>query len=53
MVISGGPELGTGSMSDRLAVFRDRHDAFRSAVVNEPAARTSWSALIVEPVDLP
>ena len=23
-------------MAERLAVFRDRHDAFRSAVVNEP-----------------
>ncbi len=36
MVIAGGPDLGRGSMSDRLRVFRDRHDTFRSAVVNEP-----------------
>ena len=36
VVIAGGPELGNGSMAERLAVFRDRHDAFRSAVVNEP-----------------
>ena len=36
VVIAGGPELGTGTMAERLAVFRDRHDTFRSAVVNEP-----------------
>ena len=36
VVIAGGPDLGTGSMAERLAVFRDRHDPFRSAVVNEP-----------------
>ena len=43
VVIAGGPELGTGSMAERLAVFRDQHDTFRSAVVNEPRGRTSWS----------
>ena len=36
VVIGGGPDLGNGSMAERLAVFRDRHDTFRSAVVNEP-----------------
>jgi 4-hydroxyproline epimerase len=38
VVFSGGPEIeiGTGSMAERIAVFRDHHDAFRSAVVNEP-----------------
>ena len=36
VVISGGPDLGSGSMADRLAVFRDRHDTFRTAVVGEP-----------------
>ena len=36
VVISGGPELGSGTMAERLAVFRDRFDTFRSAVVNEP-----------------
>lgn len=52
VVISGGPELGTGSMADRLAVFRDHHDPFRSAVVNEPrGSDVMVGALIVEPVD--
>src|SRR5437764_15313646 len=36
IVISGGPELGGGSVADQLAVFRERHDRFRSAIVNEP-----------------
>jgi 4-hydroxyproline epimerase len=36
VVISGAPALGDGTMAERLAVFRDRHDTFRSAVVNEP-----------------
>ena len=36
VVISGGPELGTGSIAERLAVFREQHDRFRRAIVNEP-----------------
>ncbi len=52
VVISGGPDLGTGSMADRLAVFRDSHDAFRSAVVNEPrGSDVVVGAILLEPVD--
>jgi proline racemase len=36
IVIGGGPDLGGGSVAEQLAVFRERHDAFRSAIVNEP-----------------
>ncbi len=36
IVIAGGPELGRGSMAERLACFRSQYDHFRSAVVNEP-----------------
>ena len=36
IVTAGGPDLRGGTMAERLAVFRDRHDRFRSAVVNEP-----------------
>ena len=36
VVISGGPDLGGGSVADQLAGFRERHDRFRSAIVNEP-----------------
>ena len=36
LVVSGGPELGSGPLSPRLERFRSQHDCFRSAVVNEP-----------------
>jgi 4-hydroxyproline epimerase len=52
VVITGGPDLGKGSMADRLAVFRDRHDTFRSAVVNEPrGSDVMVGALLCPPVD--
>jgi len=36
VVIEGGPDLGNGSVADKLAVMREQHDRFRCAVVNEP-----------------
>ena len=36
IIVEGGPDLGTGSLADRLNRFRDQHDEIRSAVVNEP-----------------
>jgi 4-hydroxyproline epimerase len=52
VVIGGGPELGGGSMAQRLAAFRERHDAFRSAVVNEPrGSDVMVGALILDPID--
>jgi 4-hydroxyproline epimerase len=52
VVVAGGPDLGRGSVADRLAVFRSRHDAFRSAVVNEPrGSDVLVGALLVEPED--
>ena len=36
LVIEGGPALGDGPMSERLASFRDRFDHYRSALINEP-----------------
>src|SRR2546426_440814 len=36
VVVSGGPELGPGSMAARLEKLRAGHDRFRSAVGNEP-----------------
>lgn len=35
VVVEGAPAL-TGTLPERLAQFRERHDRFRSAVVNEP-----------------
>ena len=52
VVISGGPDLGGGSVADRLKVFRDQHDNFRSAVVNEPrGSDVLVGALLCEPSD--
>jgi 4-hydroxyproline epimerase len=52
LVISGGPDLGTGPLSSRLEKFRTKHDAFRSAVVNEPRGTDVMvGALLCEPVD--
>jgi 4-hydroxyproline epimerase len=36
LVIEGAPDLGGGSLAERLTVFRERFDWFRSGVVNEP-----------------
>jgi len=51
-VISGGPNLGDGSVADQLKVFRDQHDRFRSAVVNEPrGSDVLVGALLCPPAD--
>jgi 4-hydroxyproline epimerase len=51
VVIEGGPDLGSGSMAERLAALR-RQDGFRSAVVNEPrGSDVVVGALLVPPVD--
>src|SRR5437762_12924240 len=52
VVISGGPELGGGTVADKLKVLREQHDRFRSAVVNEPrGSDVLVGALLVEPSD--
>src|SRR5712691_12374233 len=52
VVISGGPDLGSGSMADRLSRFRAQFDDFRSAVVNEPrGSDVIVGAILCEPVD--
>jgi 4-hydroxyproline epimerase len=52
VVVAGGPDLGRGSMAERRALFRDRFDPFRSAVVNEPrGSDVLVGALLCEPVD--
>ena len=52
IVVSGGPDLGGGTVAEQLKVFRDQHDRFRSAVVNEPrGSDVIVGALLVEPAD--
>ncbi len=52
VVIVGGPDLGGGTVAEQLKIFRERHDPFRSAVVNEPrGSDVLVGALLVEPAD--
>jgi 4-hydroxyproline epimerase len=52
VVISGGPDLGSGPLAERLERFRSQHDSFRSAVVNEPrGSDVIVGALLCDPVD--
>ena len=52
VVISGGPDLGSGPLIERLERFRSHHDRFRSAVVNEPrGSDVMVGALLCEPAD--
>src|SRR5215469_1615698 len=52
LVVSGGPDLGSGSLAERLERFRKHHDDFRSAVVNEPrGSDVVVGALLCTPVD--
>src|ERR1041385_7544958 len=52
VVVRGGPDLGKGSLAERVKIFREQHDRFRSAVVNEPrGSDVLVGALLVEPTD--
>ncbi|MEM9346011.1 MAG: proline racemase family protein [Planctomycetota bacterium] len=51
IVIDGAPDLGGGSMADRLATLRDQHDWVRRACVLEPRGNdVIVGALLCEPV---
>jgi 4-hydroxyproline epimerase len=52
VVISGGPDLGTGSLAEQAKVFQKYFDSFRSAVVNEPrGSDVLVGALLTAPVN--
>ncbi len=52
VVVSGGPDLGEGSVADKLRVFREKHDHFRRAMVTEPrGSDVLVGALLCEPLD--
>ena len=52
VLVSGGPDLGTGSMAERLRRFRDGHDRWRRALVTEPRGNdVIVGALLCEPQD--
>ena len=50
VVIEGGPDLGTGSLAERLEILRSRYDSFRSALTCEPrGTEIVVGALLCEP----
>ena len=50
IVISGGPDLGTGPLAARARILRESHDWLRSAVCNEPRGHEAMvGGLLVEP----
>jgi proline racemase len=52
LVLDGGPDLGTGPLSERVGIFREQHDRFRSAVVGEPrGSEVMVGALLCKPHD--
>jgi 4-hydroxyproline epimerase len=53
VVIDGGPDLGRGSLAERVEVFRREHDRFRSAVVNEPRGSDVLVGALLTPPTAP
>lgn len=52
VVISGGPDVGTGPLSERVVRFRESGDKFRQFAINEPRAFDAVvGALLCEPED--
>jgi 4-hydroxyproline epimerase len=52
LVVSGGPDLGAGTLAERLDVFRTRFDDWRAGVVTEPrGSDVVVGALLCEPDD--
>ena len=50
VIIEGGPDLGTGSMQDRIACFADEFDHVRQTVILEPRGTDAIvGALLCEP----
>lgn len=53
LVLSGGPELGAGSLLERRERWRKEFDSVRSAIINEPRGSDAIvGALLCKPVDL-
>lgn len=52
VVTENFPDLGPGTMSERLEIFKRNYDKLRSAIVNEPRGHSAVvGALLCEPVD--
>ncbi len=52
VVIDGFPELGSGTIAERVEVFRSRFDHLRNAIVNEPRGHSAIvGALLLDSSD--
>jgi 4-hydroxyproline epimerase len=52
LVTSGGPDLGSGTLAERLENLRTKHDDWRSGVITEPrGSDVIVGALLCEPDD--
>ncbi len=52
LVVSGGPDLGDGTLAERFDVFRTRFDDWRAGIVTEPrGSDVVVGALLCEPDD--
>src|SRR5256885_3283676 len=52
VVVGGFPDLGTGTLAERLEIFKRDHDYLRSAIVREPRGHDAIvGALLCKPVD--
>ncbi|HWA25879.1 MAG TPA: proline racemase family protein [Lacunisphaera sp.] len=52
VVLDGGPDLGSGPLTERVKTFRENHDRFRRAIAGEPRGSDVFvGALLVEPHD--
>src|SRR4051812_45991972 len=52
VVVAGAPDLGPGTVAERLVVLREQHDAMRRAVILEPrGSDVMVGALCCEPSD--
>lgn len=50
IIISGGPDLGTGPLSERARIFREQHDHIRRAICLEPRGNEAIvGGLLCEP----
>jgi 4-hydroxyproline epimerase len=52
VIITGGPNLGTEGLAQRMEIFQKEQDGFRRAVINEPRGWEAMvGALLCEPHD--
>ena len=52
IVVSVGPELGSGTLAERRVIFRDQFDDFRSAVISEPRGSDVWvGGILCSPIN--